>query len=215
MIRAEQGTKEWLQQRVGKVTASRFDDVLGKLKNGKGYRAERENYLWELVGEHLTGNPSPHYFSTAMMHGQEYEPHARQAFQVRTGLIVDTCGFLDHPEIPHCGASPDGIIEMGDGRRLGLEVKCPFNLKNHLQTVASKAMPEQHYAQVQGQMMCARLDGVWFVSYYPFVDERLKLFSCYVERNDDYIQELEYEVIKFQGELAQTLLEITASIPKS
>ena len=38
----EQGTQEWHQLRLGKVTASRISDVLSKIKSGES--ASRRNY---------------------------------------------------------------------------------------------------------------------------------------------------------------------------
>lgn len=194
----EQGTKEWFAQRVGKCTASRFDDVVGMLKSGKGYLAGRENYLWELVGEILTGSPSEHYVSTAMMHGMEYERAAKKAFMAKTGHVVDPVGFLDHPTIGRCGASPDGIV---DGE-FGLEVKCPYNMKNHLLTLESGKMPDQHIAQVQGQMACSGAQGTYFVSFYPFLPEPYRVWSTFVPRDQKYIDHLEAEIQKFLLELA-------------
>lgn len=194
----EQGTKEWFAQRLGKITASRLDDVVGMQKSGKGYLAGRETYMWELVGEILTGNPSQHYVSTAMMHGMEHEPFARKAFSTRTGMVVEKVGFIDHPTIGRCGASPDGLV---DGE-WGLEIKCPYNLKNHLQAIKANQMPEQHMAQIQGQMMCSGLQGSWFVSYYPYVPPKFQVFHCFVPRRQDYIEYLEKEVEQFLLELA-------------
>ena len=50
-----QGTIEWKQLRLGKVTASRISDVLSKGKSGES--ASRKNYKTELVVQRLTGEP--------------------------------------------------------------------------------------------------------------------------------------------------------------
>ncbi len=45
-----QRTDAWMQQRLGKVTASRVADVLAKIKSGES--ASRKNYKMELVDNH-------------------------------------------------------------------------------------------------------------------------------------------------------------------
>lgn len=49
----EQGTTEWLQERCGKVTASRIADVMAKRRDGQP-SADRANYRAQLVAERLT-----------------------------------------------------------------------------------------------------------------------------------------------------------------
>ena len=51
----EQGTPEWLQERSGKVTASRIADVMAKTKTGVS--ASRANYMADLIAERLSGVP--------------------------------------------------------------------------------------------------------------------------------------------------------------
>ena len=75
----QQGSEEWLQARVGKVTASRVHDIVATTKSG-GWTAGRKIYLGELVCERLTGAPYPQYVNAAMNHGTEKEPQARFAY---------------------------------------------------------------------------------------------------------------------------------------
>ena len=58
-----QGSAEWKQIRLGKVTASRVADVVAKTKTGWG--ASRANYLAELLAERLTGVPADSYTNAA------------------------------------------------------------------------------------------------------------------------------------------------------
>ncbi len=51
----EQGTTEWFQARLGKLTASRIADATAKTKTGWG--AARENLMAELAIERLTNAP--------------------------------------------------------------------------------------------------------------------------------------------------------------
>jgi len=71
---AAQGSIEWLLERCGHITASRFKDVLDILKNGKP-GAKRESYKLELVYERITGRPYEHFVNKAMADGIERGGH--------------------------------------------------------------------------------------------------------------------------------------------
>ena len=73
----EQGSEEWHQQRLGKITASRVSDVMAKTKTG--YGASRKNYMMELLCQRLTGSREEGFTSAAMQRGTELEPLARSA----------------------------------------------------------------------------------------------------------------------------------------
>jgi YqaJ-like viral recombinase domain len=73
----DQGTPDWMQLRIGKVTASRIADVMSKLKSG-AESASRRDYKAQLVAEILTGKPCEDgYINRHMEWGIEQEPFAR------------------------------------------------------------------------------------------------------------------------------------------
>ena len=115
----QQRTSEWFAQRLGKVTASKVADVIARTKSG--YSASRENYLAQLVVERFTGQPTESYTNAAMQWGTDQEPFARAAYENATGVLVEECGLVLHPEISDSGASPDGLV--GDDGLI--EIKCP------------------------------------------------------------------------------------------
>lgn len=186
-----QGGIDWLMARVGHCTASRFGDVMDKLKSGKP-GAAREKYLWELVIERLTGQPSDHYASTAMQWGTENEPAARMAYEAQTGSIVEEVGFTKHATLPWCGGSADGLV----GAKGLIECKCPYNSANHLRTVLG-GMPEEHMAQVQGNLWLNNREWADFISFDPRLPGPLQLYVQRVERENDYLKALEAEVQAF------------------
>src|SRR5688572_8719913 len=113
----EQRSPEWFAARCGKVTASRIGDMLARTQ--KGWGAPRKHYLNALVGERLTGRPSPQRVVASMERRLELEPEARTAYEFYSDNDVTEVGFIDHPTIPFAGCSPDGLI--GDDG--GLEIK--------------------------------------------------------------------------------------------
>lgn len=201
-----QGTPEWLAARAGHVTASRFSDVLAKVKVGEA--ASRARYRWELVTERLTGQPVESYRNKAMERGQELEPDARLAYEAQTGNMVLEVGFLSHQTAALVGCSPDGLID-DDG---GLEIKCPDNPVIHVQTIHG-GMPSEHIAQVQGAMWVTGRKWWDFVSYDPRMPEKLRLYVQRILRDEDYIAKLSAEVAAFQGEVErqyQSLMRMAA-----
>lgn len=186
-----QGSAEWLFARVGHCTASKFGSVMAKLKSGKPAK-ERDDYLWQLVIERLTGQPSDNFVSAAMQRGTDTEPRARMAYEARTGALVEETGFAHHPEIELVGASCDGLIGT-DGM---IEIKCPWNSAIHLRTVLD-GMPEEHAAQVQGCLWVTGRAWADFISYDDRMPEPLDLYVQRIRRDEAYIEALDAEVRAF------------------
>lgn len=201
---AEQGSAQWFADRCGKATASRFNDVVAKLRNGAPAKA-RDDYMWELVIERITGAPSDHFTNAAMMWGMENEMAARMAYEAHSGAMVEAAGLLLHPTIQNCGGSPDGLI--GDDG--GLEIKCPFNSAIHLRTVLD-GMPEDHVYQVQGNMAVTGRAWWDFVSFDPRLPDGLSLYVQRVERDDVMCKRIEVEVMAFLQEVDALAAELSA-----
>ena len=202
-----QGTDEWFQQRLGKVTASRISDVIAKTKTGVS--TSRQNYLVQLVSERLTGKKGDSFVNQAMIDGIEREAAARELYMRTRGVSVTEVGFFDHPTIAMSGASPDGAVNAEeDGKYAGLiEIKCPIE-STHTSTLMSKSVPSKYIPQMQWQLACTGAKWVDFVSYNPNFPEELQLFVARVDRDDTYIAELEAEVIKFLDEVEQTIIKL-------
>lgn len=195
----EQGSVEWLMERVGMITASRFKDAMDFLKNGKP-GAKRIAYLWELVYERLTGKPAYHAVGYAMERGRELEPMARMAYESLTGNIVTATGFHKHPLYPFCGGSPDGLID-DDG---GCEFKCPINPQKHLITFLD-GVDEEHMPQTQGGMWITGRQWWDFGSYNPDIPAPHDLYVQRIARDDEFIAKLEDCVVSLNAEVNEIL----------
>ena len=188
-----QGTKEWFDLRLGKVTASRVADILAKTKTGPS--ASRQNYLIELAIQRTTGIIEESYTNAAMEWGTQTEPQARVAYEVNTHNFVDQVDFVDHPTIAGFGCSPDGIV--GEGL---IEIKCP-NSATHWSYVKAKAPPTKYFIQMQAQMACTGAKWCDFVSFDPRMPERSQLLVVNVPRDEAFISEMEAEIVKFLSEV--------------
>jgi len=189
-MNAPQQTAEWRKERAGCATASCFDRVMAKLKVGEA--TTRAKYRLQLATERLTGNPVEGYVNAAMQWGIATQPEATMAYEALRGVLVEEVGFVSHPSIQDCGASPDGLV--GDDGMV--EIKCPEST-THLTSMEAGGLPSEHVAQVQGQMAVCGRKWVDFVSYDPRFPPGLQLFVVRVPRDDGYIAELEKEVRVF------------------
>jgi putative phage-type endonuclease len=205
----EQRTDEWMQARVGKVTASGFKHVLAKTQKGLP-TAARTTYLWQQVIERLTGQPAPVARTMAMQWGTDQEPAALQAYIEAHVLHVETVGFVQHPTLA-AGCSPDGLVteDMADNGLV--EIKCPFNSANHLETWLS-GMPDEHMAQVQGQMWITNREWCDFVSFDSRMPPDLQLYVQRVQRNPEYIAMLDREIVTFLAEVDAIVAKLRAKV---
>lgn len=197
-----QGSAEWLAARAGKVTASRIEDVLAKIRTGEA--AARRDYRAQLVAEILTGRPQENgYINAEMQWGIDYEPIARSAYEVETGRSVDQVGFVIHPRIERAGASPDGIA--GEGL---VEIKCP-KTATHIGYLSDGEVPAKYEAQMLWQLACTGAAWVDFVSFDPRLPPALQLFVARMPRIPDEIARMEEEVIVFLREVDATIAKLT------
>ena len=197
----DQRTPEWFAARLGKGTASRISDIIGKTQSG--YSASRANYMALLICERLTGAAAESYSNAAMQHGTDTEPMALSAYEAAQGVLVQAEGFVTHPSIEQSGASPDALV--GDSGLL--EIKCP-NTATHLDTLLAKKMPSKHRPQVQWQMACTGRHWCDFLSYDPRLPERLQMFVVREVYDPVYVAGLETEVVKFLGEMESKIKEL-------
>jgi predicted phage-related endonuclease len=109
---------------------------------------------------------------------------------------VDEVAMITHPTIEAAGASPDGLV--GDYGQL--EIKCP-NTATHIDTLLTQTVPGKYITQMQWQMACTGRKWTDFVSFDPRLPTELQLFVKRVDRDDDFIANLEKEVVLFLTEL--------------
>lgn len=189
-----QGTDEWYQVRLGKVTASCFSDVLNK---GVG----RKTYMLRLAAERLTGLPQATYTNSVMEWGTQTEPEARAYYEQINNIVAPEVGFVQLND--WVGCSPDGLVDR-DGL---VEIKCP-NSTTHLQTIIDDKMQTKYIPQVQGQLWVCKRQWCDYVSFDPRMPDR-PFFCKRIERDEKYIAVLEAAVEQFVKELQEMISQIT------
>lgn len=187
----EQGGDDWFQARLGIPTASKFATVMAK---GEG--KTRSQYMRQLAGEIITGEPAESFTNVHMERGKVMEDEAREHYAFIEDADIQRVGFIRNGKR---GASPDSLI----GSAGGLEIKTALP---HIQIdrLERGTLPSEHKAQVQGSIWIAEREWWDFVSYWP----RLPMLKVRVYRDDTYIKTMADEVDRFNAELAEMVERI-------
>ena len=183
----EEIKSDWLQQRLGKFTASEFHRLMA-------YPSKAEmpvggiTYVMEKVAESLVEPAASEGFASYdMQWGIDHEAEAVQAFTDKTGLNVDKHGLAQEliTMSEHVGCTPDGLIDSTHG----LELKCPKSV-THISYWKIKNSDDlkkhcsNYYWQVQGSMMVTGREEWYFASFDPrFVNPAHRLHIAKIAIN--------------------------------
>lgn len=154
-----QGSPEWFAARCGIPTASNFDKIVDMSGNPS---KQRKKYLYQLVGERITGKPEETFQSFAMLRGKEVEAEARNFYELTNAQKIATVGICLSDGDALYGASPDGMV----GKDGAIEIKCPM-LSTHVSYLLEGKLPSDYFQQVQGQLFVTGRRWCDFISYYP------------------------------------------------
>jgi len=192
----EQGSAGWHLARKGKVTASRFDLVMKKVRGGTSSQSKFD-YRDELVLQNLNDRTEKQINAKQLSWGSDHEDDARDIYTLETGNRVDQAGFMTNSHYPGVGASLDGLV--GDDG--SVEIKCPYQELVHLRNVESKCVPPEYNWQIQGGLWLSGRKWCDFISYHPAFPKHLKISIVRVERDLDAIDELEIKIPRFAEEV--------------
>ena len=197
-----QGDQDWFKARLGKVTGSRIKDVLSKGR-GKNPSVTRQNYLYQIIAERLMETPKEEVRARSLKWGNDVEPYAREAYEIKNGVLVEQVDFVDHGALDWVGCSPDGNVEDG-----GIEIKCPIDPAVHIATVIN-GMPEDHKPQVQFNMWVCKWNWCDFISFQPLVDERVRLYVERITPDLEFVANMKKELSVFLQEVDMYYQQLT------
>lgn len=196
---APQGSPDWLQARVGVITASRFCDALDLTAKGVP-TAKHMIYAWDIARQRAGGSVPEIYQNAAMRTGQEQEPFARQAYEAKTGAFVEEVGFA-YTDDRKFGVSVDGLID-DDGV---FECKTMVSSATLFKAVVDRDISE-YRQQCVGAMWLLHRKWCDLTLWAP--DLPRPLFIERIQRDDNEIFELEAGLIKFE----RLVSELTAKL---
>ena len=190
-IDCEQGTREWIEARLGIPTASCFSKILTP---GGSLSKSREAYWGDLLAEWALGEPRDEvpvglYW---VERGAVVEPQARTHYAFHADVDPVTVGFVFRDSSRMVGCSPDGLV--GDDGLL--ELKCPM-AGRHISWLVRNEVPREHASQLQGQLWVTGRAWVDFMSYFP----NLPAFILRVEPDPAYQDALDEHMPVFVDEL--------------
>ena len=206
---AEQGSDEWMQERLGLATASRFYDITNWTKgtaptsrNPEGTppkpQATYYRYRNELLAERLSGNIK-RFSSKPIEWGKKHEEDAAAEYEKVSGNEVKTLGFIKHSELD-AGASLDRDIDENGC----VEIKCP-NTDTMIDYVLNDAPPPNYYCQMQGQMWIANKKWCDFVTFDPALGE---MFIKRIYRDEQYIMTMVERIEIFLAEMDRKEIQL-------
>lgn len=173
----EQGTKEWLGQRKGCITATGVAIVLDEDPN---------QFPIEFFMDKC-GRGMPFIENKYVHHGKKYEEIGNMFYSFRNNVIVGEYGLLPHAKHRIIGASPDGICKHYrlDCKKLSslvgrlLEIKFPY-IREILSTgeLDGDICPHYYFVQVQTQLFVTEMDECDFLQCKI---EEYQSFQDYVE----------------------------------
>jgi len=196
LINVEQGTPEWFEARLGKITASNFSKILSP--TGK-VSTQSTDLINTLVAELLTGEREETYKNAHMDRGNELENDALEFVNFTHGYEFKPVGFADSEQ--GYGCSPDALDL---DKKIGLELKCPM-AKTHIKYLRSGKLPNEYFSQVQGSMLVTGYKQWVFSSYHPLMQN----FLLVVDRDDEYINKLRELLIERCAEIQKITKELS------
>lgn len=198
---AEQGSHEWLLERIPYVTASDVSKVMAK-----GAGASRRNLLTRKLCEALSGQPTATFKSAKMQLGNDREATARDIYKQIKDCDVKQLPFA-YIESEKIGASTDGEVD-DDGI---IEIKNVMS-SEQVDLLSTGKIKADYLKQMQTTMYVLNKKWCDYVSVALGDEEsgelpdRLKVKIIRVERDEDLILTIRKEVAFFHGDL-QKLLE--------
>lgn len=219
---AEQGSRRWFDIRTGRFTSSKYskliqpgerlmteDELKARPKSGPGSKtkwtedtsklsAGGETYIYQKVGEVLTGQPENEVFSHATAWGDTWEPVAAEQYEKVYGVETKIISFV--PFGDHFGGSPDRLVGYDEI----IEIKCPYESANQIKymMLTDQYDLKRNYPDYYWQVMCNLL---WtkkrvanFVTFDPrFTEEKHKLTRLQI-----FPDNKEFQIIIDRGAVA-------------
>lgn len=187
----EQGTIEWLQLRLGKITGTRLKSVMGS-------KTVQQGLIYELVAEQLTGQAEELFTTGPMRWGTEHEGDAVVAYEKRTGVRTEKVGFCISDDFSYLGLSPDRLIKKGKKYVKGVEVKAPTT-KTVIKYMLDGGVPDEYRWQVVNYfLVCKTLQEVDFIIYDPRILRPEKQLTVITVKRKDVEQDIKRAALQLE-----------------
>jgi hypothetical protein len=184
-----QNTPEWKAEKLGKPSASRFNEILTA---AGAVSKQRDGYLYDLAAQVISGIYPESFTSPAMEEGVRREEESRKLYEMIRGVTVKQVGIIYKDEAKKFLCSPDGIV----GNEYGLELKNVLP-RTQVKYLLAGNFPAEYHFQIQGSLFITGFKRWDFLSYSP----GLPPFIIECRRDERFISALAYELDSFTNEL--------------
>jgi putative phage-type endonuclease len=168
IFNCEQKSEEWFKLHDEyPLTASKASEI--------GNQGAGLNTLcWDKMAQKYSIADKKTFSTEDTERGVEFEPHAREMYELKTGNKVVEVGFIINEEYKLAGVSPDGLVGE-DGL---VEIKCFADTKHFemicdLKENGEFEIEKKYLWQMQMQMLITGRKWNDFVAYNPNYKERL------------------------------------------
>lgn len=194
----EQGSTEWHQVRLGKITGSKAFLLLCKGKDELGLGVAMKKFIYQKAGEFVTNETGDSFKGNAATdRGTALEPVAREAYENETFNVVSEVGFYQLSEFVGC--SPDGVV----GEHGIIEIKCPL-ATDFIRYLDKSEISKEYVAQMQFNMFVTGAKWCDFVVFHPdFGEKRLQIIR--IKRDERVITIMKDKIKVFESEIKRLL----------
>lgn len=186
-----QRSPQWYADRLGKVTASKCKKWMTRGRSKDQIFGEGSlSYLYGVLAEIITGHEHLAGAGAApIAWGEEHEEAAVKAYSKLSGEKIEPAGFVLWDQNDLFGGSSDGRIKKIDWI---IEAKCPYDPGNHARVaVSGELYNEDHYWQIQANILFSGAKGCRFISYDPrAISKRLQCVFVDVPRDEETISKI-------------------------
>lgn len=163
ILNVRQGSSDWLEARMGLVTASELKNLITPKMEPRKWSTEMPNtYLAAKLSEKWRGDPYEGFVSADMENGSIREKQAIPWFEGIYEVKIRRVGFVIS-EDGSFGCSPDGLFDAP----AGIECKIPTPKTHTKYLIAGGVVPDEYLPQVHGSIFGCESEYWMFLSWRP------------------------------------------------
>lgn len=197
----KQLSPEWWELKMGKISGTRFGQVISGRKN---------NLVYELINENLNGYiEQDDFVSDDMQFGIENESKALDLYEEKSGIKFQRGGVIMSDFSMIHMASPDGLnVELG----IIAEVKCTQHGMKQIKRFFEGPEPE-YPPQIKNYFAVSDdVKEVHWISFCPYRQERQLVIHIYKRDDISGYEKIETETTDEKGKVKKTKTEIPYTI---
>ncbi len=200
IVDCEQGTEEWFAVKRGVPSASEYGEIITPARGD--YSKSSAKYIARLIDDIVRPGRQIRFSGNAHTErGHALEPEARQFYEFERDCSVRQVGFV-LTDCGRFGCSPDALADSG-----GAEIKSPDG-PTHVQWTLEGGLPDEHKAQVHGNIIVTSAKWWDFLSYCPGYEPILiRVFP------DDFTEKLRSHLERFHNEYTAALSKFGIAHP--